>query len=469
MKISKNILVMFCSLVLTGFQNNNGGWAAGCQLTEDSPNQLASHPPMGWNSYDCFGWTVSEDEVKANAVYISEYLLKYGWEYVVIDFCWSSPFAQKAENPDQDENFFPALTMDEFGRLLPSVERFPSAVNGLGFKPLADYVHALGLKFGIHIMRGIPRQAVKKNLPILGIQTRAAAIADTASVCRWLNHMYGINMNRNGAQAYYDSIFQLYTEWGVDYVKVDDMLFDEGPQDYHVAEIEAIHLAVKKCGRTMIISLSPGPAPLEQADHLKKYATMWRISDDFWDSWDTLKEQFDLCRAWAPYIQPGHWPDADMIPFGKLSKRGPNGKERYTNFTRDEQYSLMTLWSIFRSPLMLGGNLPENDEFTLSLITNDEVLSVNQNSILNREFCRNDQQIVWIADLPDLQDKYVALFNISDENKPQNIKMTFQQLGLSQKCRVRDLWKHENLGIFEDSFSASIRPHGAGFFRISNL
>jgi hypothetical protein len=279
---------------------------------------LAPTPPMGWNSWDCYGPSVTEKEVKANADYMARHLAKHGWQYVVVDIQWSEPEAgAHGYRPNAE------LVMDEFGRLTPALNRFPSAANGQGFKPLADYVHGLGLKFGIHIMRGIPRQAVTKNLPVLGTNLRAGDVANPKSICTWLTDMYGVDMTKPGGQAYYDSIIKLYAQWGVDYIKADDM-----SSPYQGDEIAALSQAIKKCERPIVLSLSPGPAPLEQAEDLKKHAQLWRISGDFWDNWKSLKEQFSLCRAWAPHTVPGHWPDADMLPLGRIAIRAERGNGR---------------------------------------------------------------------------------------------------------------------------------------------
>jgi alpha-galactosidase len=159
-----------------------------------------------------------------------------------------------------------AVTMDSYGRFIPSPNRFPSAVNGAGFKPLADYVHSKGLKFGIHIMRGIPREAVDKNLPIKGTPYHAADVADKTNAAKWegMEDTYGVDMSKPGAQAYYDSIAQLYASWGVDYVKADDM-----SRPYQKPEIHALSIALKKTGRPIVLSLSPGPAPVEEYEDLK--------------------------------------------------------------------------------------------------------------------------------------------------------------------------------------------------------
>src|SRR6202167_2171485 len=329
----------------------------------------AAAPPMGWNSWDSYGTTVREEQVKANADWMAEHLAKYGWKYIVVDIQWYEPNAQ-----GHDYKPGAPLTMDDYGRLMPAVNRFPSSANGAGFKPLADYVHSKGLKFGIHIMRGIPRQAVEKNLPIKGTSFHADDVADKINVAKWkgMEDTYGVDMAKPGAQAYYDSIAQLYASWGVDLVKADDM-----SSPYREPEIHALSMALKKSGRPIVLSLSPGPAPVAKYADLKANAQMWRISNDFWDRWIDVKKQFDLMKAWQGKVHAGGWPDADMLPLGHIAIRGERGDDRASLLTHDEQYTLMSMWAIFRSPLMLGGDIPSSDAFTIKLLTNREVLDVN--------------------------------------------------------------------------------------------
>ncbi|HWA88024.1 MAG TPA: glycoside hydrolase family 27 protein [Opitutus sp.] len=359
----------------------------------------APTPPMGWNSWDCFGATVTEAQTKAQADYMAAHLKSHGWTYIIVDIQWYEPGAQGHEYRKNA-----TLTMDAFGRLTPALNRFPSAADGAGFKPLADYVHSLGLKFGVHLMRGIPRQAVEKNLPVKGTPYHAADIANRASICPWNPDMFGVDMSKPGAQAYYDSVFALFASWGIDYVKVDDI---SRPYHDHEPEIEAIRRAIDASGRPIVLSLSPGETPLDAAAHVAAHANLWRISDDFWDRWLPLREQFDRLAAWNRYRSPGAWPDADMLPLGNLG-------QRTTRFTPDEQRTLLTLWSIARSPLMHGGDLTKTDPATLALLTNDEVLAVNQHSTNNRPLFHRDDLVAWTADVPNSPDKYLAVFNARD-------------------------------------------------------
>lgn len=417
---------------------------------------LAPAPPMGWNSWDSFGTTVTEAEVKANADYMAKNLAKSGWQYIVVDIQWSEL------NP-QTHGYRPnaELAMDAYGRLIPAPKRFPSAANGRGFKPLADYVHQKGLKFGIHIMRGIPRRAVDANLPISGSQHKAADAANKQSVCRWNSDMYGIDTSRPGGQDYYDSILKLYASWGVDFIKADNMLDGD-----HSAEIESLSKAIRNSGRPMVLSLSPGPARIEQADFLAKNAQMWRISGDFWDRWVDLKAQFARLRRWAVHAKPGGWPDADMLPLGRIGIRAERGDPRMSLLTHDERRTLMTLWSIARSPLMFGGNLPDNDAFTLSMIANDEVLAVNQKATASRELFTRGNQVAWVAETAGSPAKYLAVFHIGDQGE-ETIRVNWSDLGLPASCTVRDLWAKKDVGTVQVGQAFKVAPHAAAFFKLT--
>ncbi len=373
---------------------------------------IAQYPPMGWNSWDCWGAAVTEDTVRKNAEYMAEKLKPFGWEYVVVDIQWAQPTAQT-----HDYVPFARMTMDEYGRLTPAVNRFPSAVDGQGFAPLAQYVHSLGLKFGIHIMRGLPRAAAHANMPIEGSAFTCGMAADPNSICAWNPDMYGLRAETEAARAYYDSIFRLYAQWGVDFVKCDDIA-REYPRCER--EIEIISQACAGCGREMVLSLSPGPAPVERAEHLKTWANMWRITDDFWDKWEPLKAMFERAEKWCIHAGPGHWPDADMLPLGALRQcyGQPNEPGKgWTGFTPEEQRCMMTLWCMMRSPLMVGADLPKNDGFTLSLLTNGELLAIEKESWCGHPTRTTDEESLWIAPRKDGRGFYAAAFNLSDEER----------------------------------------------------
>jgi alpha-galactosidase len=424
-----------------------------------TPQLLAPTPPMGWNSWDSFGTTITEEEVKANADYMAAHLKSHGWQYIVVDIQWSEQHPKThGYRPDAD------LAMDANGRLIPAPNRFPSSANGQGFKPLADYVHSKGLKFGIHIMRGIPRKAVDANLPIAGSNLHAAEVANKESICRWNSDMYGVDVTKGG-QDYYDSIVQLYTSWGLDFIKADDM-FGGGPLGDHSSEIEALNKSISKYKRPIALSLSPGTRDDSKAEFLETHAQMWRISGDFWDRWVDLKNQFARFNNWNKWVRPGHWPDGDMLPLGHIGIRAERGDPRMSLLTHDEQTTLMSLWSIARSPLMFGGNLPDNDDFTLSLMTNDEVLGVNQKAASSKQLFLNGNQVAWVAEMPGTKAKYLAVFNIGDGASEQ-VHVNWNDLGLPAKCAVRDIWIHKDEGAAQDGKTFDVKPHASGYYRIT--
>lgn len=429
---------------------------------------VAATPPMGWNSYNCYGSAVHENEVKANTDYMAKNLKQYGWQYIVVDFLWAyaNPAGSNIGNPYQqrlqDGSYIPWLAMDKWGRLTPDAGKFPSAFGNKGFKPLADYVHQRGLKFGIHVMRGIPRQAVWAKSPVMGAPgITADMIADTSSTCTWMNHMYGLDMSKKGAQEYLNSILNLYASWGVDFIKVDDL-----SRPYHKAEVEGYAKAIKQCKRPIVLSTSPGETPISESEHVAKHANMWRMADDFWDNWKEIVHMFAYAKNWQGVGGPGHWPDCDMLQIGKLSKRGPVGPERYSRFTEDELYTHMTFWCIYRSPLMMGGNMPENRAIDRLLLTNDEVLCVNQQGQNPRQvYFEKDDKLAWTSQDSKSKSIYVALFNLADHD--QDLTIDFNDIGLKGKATARDLWKKHDIGAYNGKYHQTVKSHGTVFLKLT--
>jgi hypothetical protein len=457
--------------ILAGCTNPMAGNKAPKEIT-GNVETWAPTPPMGWNSYNSYGAAVTEKEVKANTDYMAKKLSRLGWEYIVVDYCWSYPHPPGSiqNNPPQfrlklDRAPVPWLGMDEYGRLLPDLRKFPSS-DGKSFKPLADYIHQQGLKFGIHVMRGIPRQAVWAKSPVKGTNgITADMIADTTSVCPWLNQMYGVNMSKPGAQEYYNSLAEIYKEWNVDFIKMDDIDLNEN-YPYRKEEAEAMHKAILNANTKIVLSLSLN-MKLENKEHVKSISNLWRISKDFWDEWEQLKLQFAHVNDWSAETGPGHWPDADMLQLGWISRRGPSGPERESHFTRDEQYTHMTLWCIARSPLMMGGDMPDNSKFVEDLLTNSEVIEVNQNAVDSHQLFRKQGLVVWTSKSADRKYNYLALFNLNEVNS--EIEVDLAELGIKNKVKVRDSWAKSDKGTFSGKFSATVNPHGAKLFRLEEI
>ncbi|PXY47109.1 glycoside hydrolase family 27 protein [Flavobacterium hydrophilum] len=452
MKI-KSIIIFGLGIFLTSFFSN----AQKAVFKEGEFKQWAKTPPMGWNSWDCYGPTVEEHEVKANADYMAKNLKKFGWEYVVVDIRW---FVEndKAGGYNQKD---PRYVIDQYGRYLPAVNRFPSAKDGQGFKLLADYIHKKGLKFGIHIMRGIPKKAVEEKMPIKGANgVTANQIYTTALQCEWLKDNYTILADKSGAQEYYDSIFELYAQWGVDFIKIDDL-----SRPYHEGEINLIRNAIDKCGRKIVLSTSPGETPISAAAHVKEHANMWRMVDDVWDTWPHITHLMDVAQKWYPHIAPGTWPDCDMIPLGRISVRGERGEDRMTRLTKDEQYTLITFFNIFKSPLFFGGDLPSNDAFTLSLLTNKEVVKMHNESTNVKQLFHKDGKIAVTSENPKDGSVYLALFNISDSAE-EKVSVNLSDLNIPGFNGGINMWTGENLKISSKEISATLKPHSSVLYKL---
>lgn len=412
------------------------------------------HSPRGWNSWDCYGAAVTEEIVKKNADYMAKYLKGSGYEYVVVDIQWYEPQADTNEyHPFAD------VCMDEYGRLLPAPNRFPSAANGEGFKPLADYVHSLGLKFGIHIMRGIPRQAVSRNTPVLGTDKHARDVAKTASICAWNTDNYGLDPNKEGAREYYDSIFKLYASWDVDFIKCDDICRELPHEEEELIMLsESLH----SCGREMILSLSPGPALIEKAELYKQISNMWRITDDFWDEWKLLYAMFERAGVWSIHAGNGHFPDADMLPVGAI--RQVYNPDNVTAFTQNEQITMMLLWCVMRAPLIIGAEMTKNDEFTLNLLTNAGLLDMHENSRHAHQVFRkkigDNEIILWTA-MRNGGGQYVVIFNADGE--ACDVEISLSELELEGNIDAKNIMTDEKT-VFENAIKVKIEEHcGAGY------
>ncbi len=432
-------------------------------------SELALTPPMGWNSYDYYDTTVTEQEVKANAAYMAEHLKEFGWSYIVVDIEWYSNDAGTLRDQYQYIPFGDD-EMDEYGRFQPSPNRFPSSAGGKGFKPLADYVHSLGLKFGIHIMRGIPREAAHRHLPIYGSTETADRVADPSSICGWNPDMYGVRATEGG-QAYYDSLMAMYVEWGVDFIKCDDICDSWLYRDIPFMpfsgweETRMISEAIAKCGRDIVLSLSPGPAHIDRAEEYGTYANMWRITDDLWDNWESVKNMFYRCELWQDHVGDGCFPDCDMLPLGRVGRGF--GEERSSLLSKEEQKTLMTLWCMFRSPLMIGAELTKLDDFTTSLLTNKDLLRMVRGNSKGMQVFRDDVKAVWKNKEEGTGRICVALFNLAEEEA--EIEAALREVDpelTSAKYMLRELWDGTKTETADGSIRAKVAAHGVKVYEV---
>ena len=420
---------------------------------------------MGWNSWDAYGEGVQETDFRATADWVAANLKTYGWEYIVVDSGWYR-LEHRTGNDSKDAQF----SMDEFGRYTPASNAIPSSARGEGFRPLADYLHSRGLKFGLHLMRGIPREAVARNLPIAGSEFHAKDAADTGDACPWNRYNWGLDASKPAAQAYYDSLAVQLAEWHVDLIKVDCI----SSRPYKGEEIRLIAQALKKVKWPIVLSLSPGAAPLDKAEEMGKYAQMWRISDDEWDLWygkedfpQGVNNQFERAEKWVKFSRPGNWPDADMLAIGMLRPSPGWGEPRASRLTKDEQRSLFSLWSMMRSPLIIGANLTLCDEWTKKLLTNAEVIAIDQHSKANHAVLTTENRAVWVAQPEKGDGYYVAVFNRSDA--PQEMKYSWKELGIDGKSfALRDLWERKDLGDAE-GIRVMVGPHASVVYAVGDV
>jgi len=377
----------------------------------------AMTPPMGWNSWDCYYSSVTEKEVMQNAQYLVDNdLVRHGWEYVVIDIRWycnhpSLGGGNYNQRGDQD------YVLDEYGRYLPSPTRFPSCMVGgvnQGFKPLADKIHAMGLKFGIHIMRGVPKSVVGSSHKLKGMETTpwSDVYSSTTPACTWLKDNLTVRNNAAGQQ-YYNSIMDLYASWGVDFLKIDDL-----SRPFYTDEIHMIRRAIDQTGRPIVLSLSPGKTQYQYAEDCLGNANMWRMMDDLWDNWSHVDAVFNEAHAWETVTRPGNYADCDMLPLGQIamtiSDQGFTSAQggRWTNLTQNEQLTMMTLWGICHSPLFFGGEMTRNDAFTLSLLNNEEYHRMHKYGVDAHQVSNDEDQgrVVWTSRDPDTGNRFLALF-----------------------------------------------------------
>lgn len=410
---------------------------------------------MGWNSWDAYGLSITEEQFRANVAVLAGALKPYGWRYAVIDEGWFMVNPTDSPKPSTS-----GMLIDAYGRYIPATGRFPSSAGGHGFEQLGRDVHAAGLKFGIHIVRGIPRMAVLANTPVEGSAFHAVDVADQTDACSWDPTNWGVKDTPAG-QAYYDSLLHQFAGWGVDLLKVDCI----SDHPYKVDEIKMIRRAIEKVGRPIVLSLSPGPTNLSHAVEVGELAQMWRMSDDIWDVWksdkpwpNTVESQFARTAAWSKYTRPGNWPDADMLPLGELKPNPGWGKARSSRLTAEEEKTQITLWSMARSPLILGANLTLLDAYTTTLLVNRDVLRIDQMATASREAAHEGDLIAWTADLP-MRERALALFNVGDT--PMTLDVEFAKYGLGrQRYMVRDAWEGRAHGRVNELHGVVIPPHG---------
>jgi len=421
----------------------------------------------GWNSYDDADGSTNSSATLQAAQYMHDVLLPHGFDLVTIDGGWSDH-------------------IDGYGRQLPSAKL--SADGSLA--TLSSAVHALGLRFGVWTIRGIPKAAVEQKLPIFGTAFTADQAARSDQNCSWDADNMGV-LNNSAGRAYYASVAALYKDFGIDLVKVDCMVdYEEG---LLLDDFTIFAEAMKSAG--ILVSISPGHSQnLQNATYVTEnaLAAHYRISDDLWDLWDDkcdgncypsgVKGKFARIANYAPIIgQNGAFADLDMLPLGIVyhmdagGKNGIYGPPSPTHLTHDEQTTLMTLAIVSRAPLIFGGRLPlePDDAWTLSLLTNDEALQVHALSGLNRPVPASGggggEAHAWVA-APEAipqPSAFVALFNAGDAAAPVSVATRDANLPDGAVYCVRDLWAKAAAGQAQGTLTVTLPAHGAGLYLLA--
>lgn len=385
-------------------------------------------PPMGWNSYTGYSIAVTEAELLKNIDFLSERLLSYGYDTVTVDNGWFLS--------GQGEGV--TIKLDAYGRPDSHEHFFPH-----GLKHTINHAHKKGIKFGIWLLRGINRRAVEENLPVEGTTYRMQDIVNKKSACPWAAAPwwnYGVDMTKPGAQEYYDGLVKKYADMGVDFIKFDDIVPNP-------IEVDAVVKAIRKCGRRIVLSLSPGDEiKVEHSAYMQ--ANMVRITSDIWDNRGSLDGAFRRWENLQNYEGPkvGSWLDMDMICFGRLTVTDKGGRD--CQFTPDQKRTFMVQRAMAASPLMLGGVLYTMDDFSLSLFTHPDILRCDQNGVIGQLAHRGGKTDVWKTPGNDNPNNgWIGIFNRDD--KPATVRRDLKDLGLDVggKYVLKDLWTGNKLPV----------------------
>ncbi len=399
-------------------------------------------PFLGWNSYNCYGTHINEKLTWENLEVFIQKLKPFGYEYFVLDAGWYRYYDLKPGEiwpTDGDKSY---LSIDEYGRFYPSEVLFPN-----GFRDIVDYAHKHGVKFGLHLMRGISREAVMKNLPIKGTKYFARDIANVTDTCNWSSLNYGIDMDKPGAQEYYNSVVELLAEWGVDFIKYDDIV-------HKPREINAVADAIQKTGKRIVLSISPGDDINPEYYTTYQRADMIRISRDIWDLKEDLEISFEQWEKILPYADKGFWLDMDMIPFGHIRINYPvsktklsshRGYDRMDYFSYAQKKTFITQRAMAASPLFMGGALTTSPNTVFELITDRDMLECNQNgvtgSLVKRLENYSEKLDVWNTPHKTNADEgWIGIFN--RRTYLDLVKFSKEELGLSKTVSYNfyDIW-----------------------------
>lgn len=432
--------------------------------------QIAQKPPLGWNSFDSYGVYLHEEAAYANLEAMAEKLKPHGYEYFVIDNGWFGEYRLQEGTHYPAEKHASDIRINEYGYYLPSKVYFPGGLEGI-----AERCKELGLKLGVHLMRGIPRKAYELDLPIEGTPYTARDIANTdpRENCTWCTYNYAVDMTKPGAQEWYDGLIRHIADMGVEMIKYDDIV-------EHPDEVEAVAKAVEKTGKPILLSLSPGDKVSPDAIGVFKMANMLRVTQDVWDEQIYIDECFKAWRKWGGKEQPGFWIDMDMIPFGQLQLMSPvcedtedsplsngeialagKGVNRWSQLSKPQMKTFITMRALAASPLMMGGDLPTLDDYSLKLITDTDMLECNQNGVMGSLVHEQDGIETWVTYKKGSDHEgWLGVFNRKGKETTVEISETLTGLEDLEGYSMRDIWKDQAVEPFE---SLNIPPNGVLF------
>jgi alpha-galactosidase len=396
---------------------------------------IALTPPIGWNGWNSWEAEIDQEKVLASAnAMVSKGLADHGWSYINVDDAWMGV----RSGPDT--------------ALQPN-EKFPDMTG------MIDYIHSLGLKAGLYST---------PYLASYGGYVGASSDYPTGGETHELFKPNRPPYSRIGKYKFEPNDARQMASWGVDFLKYDWRI--------DVASTERMSTALKNSGRDIVFSLSNN-APFEKVNDWVRLSNMYRTGPDIKDSWTSLYNTSFVLDKWSPYAGPGHWSDADMMIVGDVSI-GP--VLHPTRLTPDEQYSHVSIFSLIASPMLIGCPIDRLDAFTVSLLSNDEVIAINQDPLgkAARLVLEKDGFQVWKRELEN-GDYAVGIFNIAGYGKtPQsyfrwgnekatNFQLNFKEIGLNGNFNIRNVWRQKDLGIFNDSINTSIHHHGVIMYRFS--
>ena len=420
-------------------------------------------PPLGWNSYDCYAESINEEQANANLDAFIEKLKPFGFEYFCLDAGWYAD-GDQVHHMDMIRNGqLRHMNIDEYGRFIPSPVNFPHTL-----RALADRCHANGIKFGVHIMRGMPLMALEKNTKIKGTDYHARDIYDPDNFCSWCKYCVATKADHPGTLAYYKSVVEyLANDLKIDYIKLDDVT-------EHPDHIRLFAEAINSVERPILLSLSPGNEIWTgKMEIYEEFGNMVRITPDIWDN--DRSNQLKLERWYqCENITPGKcWLDLDMLPLGALQVSMPVNPDqdfnKHLGFARQSRMTplgkrvMMSIMALSASPLIFGGDLPTTPQSDFDYVLEPEVLKCNQNGVIGKRiFFAHHIDIRKAESKTEPGHGWIGIFSVNQDNR--RIRLSSQDLGFEKTPVLYDIWNKENIYIDPDGTLELFIPAYGGFF-----